>query len=115
MSEFDSTATHPEQKRGLVADQLEETPERSNRVIAKGLGVHHATVAAVRAELESSGTLIQMKKTVGEDGRIRSVFKKSKPHNLTRAELNQRITGTTLIHGDCRKELAASNLKRNAR
>ncbi len=63
----------PEQKRGLVADQLEETPERSNRVIAKGLGVHHATVAAVRAELEASGILIQMQKTVGEDGRIREV------------------------------------------
>src|SRR3954447_17884722 len=38
-------------KRAIVADQLRETPERSNRLIGRQLGVHHATVAAVRAGL----------------------------------------------------------------
>src|SRR5439155_25467162 len=30
-----------EQKRELIADQLEETPQKSNRWVAKQLGVHH--------------------------------------------------------------------------
>ena len=47
-----------EQKRRLVGDQLEETPDRSNRFVAKGLGVHHATVAAVRAELEDRKSVV---------------------------------------------------------
>jgi IS30 family transposase len=37
-----------EDKRQLIADQLGETPERSNRWIARQLGVSHPTVASVR-------------------------------------------------------------------
>jgi ParB-like chromosome segregation protein Spo0J len=48
-----------EQKRQLVADQLRETPGRSNRWVGKQLGVHHATVASVRAEMENTGQIIQ--------------------------------------------------------
>jgi len=33
-----------EQKRELIADQLEETPDKSLRWVAKMLGVHHTTV-----------------------------------------------------------------------
>lgn len=44
-----------EQKRQIIADQLRETPGRSNRWIGKQLGVHHATVAAVRSGLEVTG------------------------------------------------------------
>src|SRR5205823_930671 len=39
-----------EQKRQLVADQLRETPDRSNRWVGKQLGVSHPTVASVRGE-----------------------------------------------------------------
>lgn len=94
-----------EQKRQLVADQLHETPERSNRWIGKQLGVHHATVASVRAELESTGQIIQLERTVGEDGKARAVARQ--PHVVHRppAERLARIEGTTLIHGDCRREL----------
>src|SRR4051794_9765304 len=38
-------------RRALIADQLRETPHRSNRWVGGQLGVHHATVAAVRADL----------------------------------------------------------------
>ena len=58
-----------EQKRELIADQLEETPNRSNRWVAKQLGVHHATVGAVRGEMQSTGQIIQLDRTVGLDGR----------------------------------------------
>jgi hypothetical protein len=52
-----------EQKRQLVADQLRETPERSNRWVGKQLGVHHATVASVRAEMEGTGQIDQLERT----------------------------------------------------
>jgi hypothetical protein len=94
-----------EQRRQLIADQLSDTPDRSNRVIAKGLGVHHATVARVRAELESTGSIIQLKKTLGADGRIRPAYKPAPAHNLSKADLKARVTQTKLIDGDCRKEL----------
>jgi len=59
------------QKRQLIADQLAETPERSNRWVGKMLGVHHATAASVRAELEATGHIIQLDATVGLDGKTR--------------------------------------------
>ncbi len=46
-----------EQKRQVVADQLLESPERSNRWIAKQLGVGHPLVSRVRKELETGGTV----------------------------------------------------------
>lgn len=58
-----------EQKRQLVADQLHETPDRSNRWVGKQLGVHHATVASVRSEMEAGGHLIQPDRRVGADGK----------------------------------------------
>ena len=60
-----------EQKRQLISDQLEETPDRSNRWIGKQLGVHHTTVGSVRSELESTGELASSEKTIGEDGKYR--------------------------------------------
>src|SRR3954469_18262055 len=42
-------------KRQVIADELKENPERSNRWIAKSLGVHHATVIKVRNDLTSTG------------------------------------------------------------
>jgi hypothetical protein len=60
-----------EQKRQLVADQLHETPARSNRWVGKQLGVSHPTVASVRAEMEGTGKLFQFERTVGSDGKSR--------------------------------------------
>lgn len=60
-----------EQRRGIVADQLRETPELSNRRIATVAGVDHHTVAAVRARLVATGEIPQLDRTVGADGRER--------------------------------------------
>ena len=60
-----------EQKRALIADQLRETPDKSLRWIAKMLGVTHPTVANVRAELQATGKLYQLERTVGQDGKSR--------------------------------------------
>ena len=60
------------QKRALIAEQLKETPEKSNRQVAVGLGVDHKTVAAVKSELEQTGEIPQLNKTVGADGTFRN-------------------------------------------
>jgi ParB-like chromosome segregation protein Spo0J len=49
-----------EQKRQVVADQLRETPARSDRAIGRLLGVDHVTVATVRRQLQLSGELHQI-------------------------------------------------------
>jgi len=94
-----------EQRRELIADQLEESPGRSNRWIAKQLGVHHSTVGAVRGELESVGQISQLGSRVGNDGKSYSSAKSSKVVPRSERELKARITSSNLIHGDCRKEL----------
>jgi phage N-6-adenine-methyltransferase len=58
-------------KRALIEGQLRETPEISNRQIAEGLGVSHPTVATVRSEMESTGKIYQLERTVGADGKSR--------------------------------------------
>jgi hypothetical protein len=102
-----------EQKRQLVADQLRETPDRSNRLIGKQLGVHHATVASVRAEMERTGQIIQLERTVGNDGKARPARKEIAVVHRSPAERQARIAATTLICGDCRvemKKLAAGSV-----
>ena len=94
-----------EQKRQMVADQLLETPERSNRWVGKQLGVHHATVAAVRAAMQSTGQVIQLAKTLGEDGKYRPASKPLPVINRLSEDRRDRIAATTLIHGDCRTEM----------
>ena len=45
----------PEQKREIIAALLKAEPEKSNRQVAKAVGVSHPHVAAIRHELERSG------------------------------------------------------------
>jgi hypothetical protein len=45
--------------------------EKSDRAIAATVGVSHVTVNAVRAELEATGQIGQLEKTVGQDGKAR--------------------------------------------
>ena len=94
-----------EQKRQLVSDQLRETSDRSNRWVGKQLGVHHATVASVRGEMEGTGDLSSCPRTIGEDGKARPARKSSPIVHRSPAERQARIAATTLIRGDCRKEM----------
>ena len=94
-----------EQKRQLIADQLQETPERSNRWIGKQLGVSHPTVASVRADLEATGKVYQFDRTLGTDEKYRPANRQSPVVLRSPAERQARIEAMSLIHGDCRKEL----------
>jgi hypothetical protein len=60
-----------EQKRELIAKLLKATPEKSNRQIAETTKASHVTVGAMRAELQSTGQIDQLTKTVGKDGKAR--------------------------------------------
>lgn len=98
------------QKRQLIADQLAETPGRSNRWVGKGLGVHHATVASVRFDMESSGQIDHWSRLTGSDGReqpSRGEYRPSfsQPVHRTKEEHAARIAATVLLHGDCRERL----------
>jgi len=56
-------------KRQIIADQLEETPEKSNKQIAKLLGCSHHTVKSVRTELETGGQIATLDFVEGADGK----------------------------------------------
>ncbi|MDA9856582.1 DNA modification methylase [Rubripirellula sp.] len=109
-----------EQKRTVIADQLTETPERSNRWIAKQLGVTHPTVSSVRTELEATGKINQLDEVIGENGKryqrsdetYRPSHKPIKPSSRTKAEKAKRLSASTLIHGNCRDEL--KNIRTNS-
>jgi len=60
-----------EQKRDVIAALLKATPDKSNRQIAETVKASHVTVGAVRAELQSTGQIDQLTKTVGKDGKAR--------------------------------------------
>jgi hypothetical protein len=94
-----------EQKRRLVANQLRETADRSNRWVGKQLGVHHATVASVRADLHATGQVDQLDRTLGADGKFRPTFRQLAVSHRSPAEQRSRSGATTLLHGDCRHEM----------
>lgn len=91
-----------DQRRQLIAGQLAETPQRSNRWVAKQLGVHHGTVASVRAELETSGQIIHCHTHLGSDGRIQPA---RRLQSVSLSPTGNGGAAAHLIHGDCREEL----------
>jgi N6-adenosine-specific RNA methylase IME4/ParB-like chromosome segregation protein Spo0J len=62
-----------EQRRKLIAEDLKAAPSDSNRKIAAGLGVDDKTVASVRADLESTAEIPQLKERQGRDGKARKI------------------------------------------
>lgn len=58
-----------EQRRDMIREQLSETPEKSDRQIAAGLGVDHKTVGAQRADLVGCGEIPHVERTVDTLGR----------------------------------------------
>jgi ParB-like chromosome segregation protein Spo0J len=99
-------------KRSLIEEQLKEMPEVSNRQIAEGLGVSHPTVATVRSEMESTGKIYQLERTVGADGKSRptgyrlvdtSPEGKKAIRDSARAVLkaDMRVVHTSQIHRGC--------------
>jgi hypothetical protein len=76
-----------EEMRAVIAGQLRDTPERSNRSIAADLGVDHKTVGAVRKG--AGGEIPQVGERVGRDG------KKYRSATKREGERIARMFGTT--------------------
>lgn len=68
-----------EQKRGLIQQQLQATPEKSDRQMAKDLGTSHPTVAKCRKTMEDSGQLERFTSSIGADGKERPRQVERKP------------------------------------
>jgi hypothetical protein len=80
MNEHRRARTTPltnEEKRALVAAELEEDPARSDRAIGKAVGVDHKTVAAARKEVGNFPTPVSERKS--KTGKIGEGQHKSKP------------------------------------
>jgi|GEM_PF-630847 len=58
-----------EQRQELIRQQLQETPEKSDRQIAVGLGVSPTTVGTTRKELIDSNHLSKLDTSIGSDGK----------------------------------------------
>jgi hypothetical protein len=67
-----------EQKRDLIAKVLKAQPSKSNRQVAKTVGVSHPYVAAVRAELEKSGDVETVTTSIDTKGRKQPARKPAK-------------------------------------
>src|SRR6516165_11451056 len=65
---------HPARTQ-IIADELKENPDRSNRWIAKSLGVDDKAVARVRAGMQATAVLPQLGFTLGSDGTFRPATK----------------------------------------
>ena len=61
----------PVQRRNLIAQQLQETPEKSDRLVASQLHVDRETVGKVRGVLEATGGIPPLEERVGADGKAR--------------------------------------------
>ena len=58
-----------EQKQELIREQLRETPEQSDRQIAKALGVSDKTVGAQRHSMEAGAEIPHLDTSMGTDGK----------------------------------------------
>jgi len=57
-----------EQRRELIREQLKDTPAKSDRQIAKALGVSPTTVGTARGDLEARGEVSKLDTVIGIDG-----------------------------------------------
>lgn len=70
------------QRRQIVQDQLQETPEKSDRQIAESIGVSNSTVSYQRKKMEESGQLCESHSSIGADGKERPRQVEHRPFDL---------------------------------
>lgn len=84
------------QKGDLVDQQLKDTPEYSNGVIAKWLGVGHGMVRAHRIELEWSGKITCFDQLIMETGQL----------SASRSKIKDNPTGVAVASTEQRRQWA---------
>ena len=91
------------QKQQLIREQLKETPEQSDRQIAKALGVHQSTVGTQRKILEEDGQVSKLDTSKGADGKnyprkTVSIFNPTKQERTTSTESNESSETNSTTH-----------------
>jgi ParB-like chromosome segregation protein Spo0J len=87
-----------EQKRDLIEKLLKATPEKSNRQVAKAVGVSHPHVAKVRQELEKAGDVETVTTSVDTKGRkqpAKKIHAKPQKPAPPREDIGQSSAGET--------------------
>ncbi|MBR0937421.1 ParB N-terminal domain-containing protein [Bradyrhizobium jicamae] len=102
-----------EQKRDLIAAILKATPEKSNRQIAETVKASHVTVGAVRAEMESTGQIDQLTKTVGKDGKERPVAQVVKVREIAAAASEVQVAKVKVTKPEQRTALRIDSFRAN--
>lgn len=74
------------QKRELIAAQIKETPEKSNRQIAEDLKTSHPTVIDVRRDLEKKGDVERFTTSTDKRGRQQPAHKPAKSVSIAADE-----------------------------
>ena len=80
-----------EQRRKQIQNRLQRHPDYSDRKIARGLGVDHKTVSAVRQELEHVGEIPQVTEKIGLNGMRYKLRQKPKLTDSAGGEIPQRL------------------------
>jgi ParB-like chromosome segregation protein Spo0J len=83
-----------DQKRDLIAKLLKATPEKSNRRIAKAVGVSHPHVGKIRTEMESTGDVETVTTSIDTKGRKQPV-KRTQPKQNTASNFGVSEVATT--------------------
>ncbi len=109
-----------EQRQRLIAAQLKETPQKSDRQIAAELQVSNSTVSEARKQLQDAGELCESHTSIGGDGKeyprrverqSRSAVYVDKPRDV------ERVAAAVAVAGDAipDKRLELKRLERIAR
>ena len=78
-----------DQKQEMIKQQLQETPDKSDRHIATGLGISNSTVSLARKEAVQTGELCESHSSVGADGKKRP--RNSKPKDAAGVASTNRL------------------------
>ena len=73
------------QRRDLIAKLLKATPQKSNRQIAKAVGVSHPHVGKIRTEMETAGDVETVSTSIDTKGR-RQQAKRATPRSITSSD-----------------------------
>lgn len=77
------------QRRELIAQQLKETPQKSDRQVAAALGVSPTTVGTIRGDLEAGGEVSRLDTRTDTKGRKQPSTKPPKPGSASVVALNE--------------------------
>jgi hypothetical protein len=83
-------------RRELIADQLRDTPERSNRQVASALGVSPTTVGTIRQRLEADGDVSRLDTRTDSKGRKQPSCKPPKSGSPSIIAKNEKETQRAL-------------------